>query len=297
MELRELHYFLALVQEQNISRAAEALHVTQPTLSKQLSQLEEELGTSLFVRGKYLSLTEAGLLLKQHAEDMLAIEEKITKAFSDMKDVRGEISIACGGQAVIETFFAYFEGFRRLYPHVTFNLHTGSADISRELLDRGIVDLAILLEPIDVSRYDYIRFEKADEWGVLISREHELVKQGVHSVSGEDISRYPLVMSGRLSVQKELQQWFGKDWENLHIMGTYNLISHVFPALKDKQVVAVTIRAAVSMFDPKRYVFLPLDPPLRMTSVLAWKKYPVTRGLLNLFLEYVKSIDKTNIKI
>lgn len=151
MELRLLQYYLAVVREGNISKAAETLHVTQPTLSRQMSQLEEELGTKLFIRGKKIALTDAGVMLQRRAEEVTTLVGKIENEFAGKKEIGGVISIGSGGLYSSRILPEIMAGFRGLHPNVSFHLYTNSADYVREQLEQGLLDFGLLLEPVDIS--------------------------------------------------------------------------------------------------------------------------------------------------
>ncbi|MBQ8698051.1 MAG: LysR family transcriptional regulator, partial [Schwartzia sp.] len=167
MEIRVLRYFLAVVREQNISRAAESLHLTQPTLSRQLAELEAELGQPLFERGRRLALTEAGVMLRHRAEEAVALGDRIEADFRQAEDVGGTIAIGSGVYAAGAEVIRSLAEFSLRYPKVQYEIYTNSADTLRERLDAGLLDFALLQEPIDVAHYDYFRLPPKDVWGLF----------------------------------------------------------------------------------------------------------------------------------
>ncbi len=286
MELRVLQYFLAVVREENISRAAEVLHITQPTLSRQIAQLEEELGTPLFIRGRRLSLTDAGAMLRVRAEEVVSLVGKIENEFAEKSEVGGIVSIGSGGLMALQTIMPALIQFQQIYPRVRYAFYTNSAEYTKERLDQGLLDMGFLLEPVDVEKYDYIRMKGKERWGLLVPADHPLA--GKTSISKEDLFTVPLITSGRRSVQKELETWLGEDWEKLPVIATYNLITNVVSLVADGHAAALTIEGASNFFDKDRMVFRPLAPELSFTTVLAWKKFQPHFGAANQLLEYIK---------
>lgn len=289
MELRILNYFLTVVQEGNISKAAEILHITQPTLSRQISQLEEELGVKLFERGKNLILTDAGVLLRHRAEEVIGLMEKIENDFDDQKEVSGIISIGSGGLNAFQSLPEIMHKFREKYPKVQFKLYSNSANYIKELLDRGLLDFGFLLEPSDVSKYDYIRMKDSERWGVFMRYDHKLVQKD--NIQKEDLEHIPIMISDRIPLQKEIANWFGGGIDHLNIFSTYNTIINVTSFIDDNVACALTIEGAVNYYDKDRFVFRPLFPELTMSSVLSWKKFQPTSNAAAKFLEYFKSMS------
>lgn len=289
MELRVLQYFLTVVQEENISRAADVLHITQPTLSRQMAQLENEIGTPLFIRGRHLELTDAGVMLRRRAEEVVALMDKIENEFENQEEIGGVISIGSGGLNASQMLPAAMAGFRKKYPKVSFQLYTNSAQYIKERLEQGLLDFGLLLEPIDVTKFDYIRMKRREKWGLLLRAGHPLAKK--EYITKEDLFGEPLITTDRKSIQKELEGWLGQPLSDLDIFATYNIITNVAMMVDSGVASALTIEGAVSLFGGERMVFRPLYPELSMTSVLAWKKYQPDYGAAGRFLEYLKSIQ------
>lgn len=295
MELRVLRYFLAVVREENISRAAQLLHMTQPTLSRQLSQLEEELNAQLFIRGKRLVLTDAGMMLRRRAEEVVQIVDKIEGEFQERADVTGIITIGCGGQSSVALLMKCLADFHQCYPKIQYDIYTNNADNIKEKLEHGLLDFGVLLEPVDIAKYDYIRMKEKDRWGLLMRADSELAEKPF--ITQEDLHTIPLIMTNRQSLQKEIKNWLGRELESLYIFATYNIITNVATLVDDGTAYALTIDGAVNLYDQERLVFRPLYPELSMTSVLAWKKFNPVFGAAGQFLEYFKTIRFEHIKI
>lgn len=288
MELRHLEYFLAVVREGNISRAADALHITQPTLSRQMAELEAELGAALFVRGRHLALTDAGMMLKRRAEEVTALMAKIEGEFAQKSEIGGVISIGSGGLYASRVLPELMAGFRKLHPKVSFELYTNSADHVKAQLEQGLLDFGLLLEPIDVTKFDYIRMKDKERWGLLLRKSDPLA--GKTSITKEDVWGQTLITSDRLPIQKELTNWIGKSENELDVFATYNLIDQAVAVVDSGVASALTIEGAVNMLASDRLVFRPLEPELSMTSVFAWKKFQPDFGAARAFLDYFKTM-------
>ena len=285
MEIRVLRYFLAVVREQNISRAAESLHLTQPTLSRQLADLEAEIGRPLFARGRRLALTEAGVMLRRRAEEAVALVDKIEAEFRQSEDVGGTLAIGSGVYAAGAEVIRALEDFSLRYPKVSYEIYTNTADTLRDRLDAGLLDFAILQEPIDVAHYDYFRLPTKEVWGVFTRADSELAKK--KKIRRKDLSGLRLVSAGRLSVRKEVEHWLG-DMTDLQFFAHHNLVDNSLPLVADGFADAVTIEGAVRNYDPARFAFRPFDPPLTSTVVLAWKRFQPAFGAAGRFLEFLR---------
>ena len=288
MELRLLEYFLTVVREENISKAAEVLHVTQPTLSRQMKELEDELGTTLFIRGKRLMLTDAGVMLRRRAEEVVSLMQKIDSEFREQEEISGVVSVGSGGLKAAEILPELIGHFRERYPLVSFDLHTGTADHVKERLEHGLLDFGILLEPVDVEKFDYLRLPAKETWGLLMSANHPLARE--KSITRKQLKGQPLVVTSRTALRGEIEEWLRCPISELDIVATMNLINNAAPLAERGLACVLTIKGAVDMFDPARFAFRPLTPELSFTSVLAWKKLSPYSGAAGKFLEYIKSV-------
>ncbi len=225
MELRVLRYFLTIAREENITRAADILHITQPTLSRQIMQLEDELDVKLFNRGAKFSLTEKGLLLRRRAEELLSLAQKTEEEMQALEtSVSGTIHIGGGETNAMRIWAPIIKEFSEENPEVVFDFFSGSADELKERVDKGLIDIILLVEPVDIAKYEFIRLPSSDRFGILMRTDSLLAQQA--SVSSEDLLDKPLIVSGRGLVQAKLMQWFGKQYEDLHVVATYNLINN-----------------------------------------------------------------------
>lgn len=204
MELRVLRYFLIVAKEQSFTKAAEQLHITQPTLSRQLAALEEELGCALFHRGgRSITLTDEGILLKRRALEIIDLEDRIVDEFKgDTGVVDGVITIGCGEFAAVEILAQIISGFKEKYPMVQIALHTGTADTTLEMMNKGLIDIGLFLEPTSTGNLDYIRIQDSDRWVVGMKPDDPLAQKEV--ITKEDLLQVPLILPERYSVQSEL---------------------------------------------------------------------------------------------
>ena len=226
MEIRVLQYFLAIAREESISRAAESLHVTQPTLSRQIAQLEEEIGAKLFERGaKRIALTREGMLLRRRAQEILALVDKTSEELSQQnQQLEGRIAIGCGEIASVEQLTELMNRFHAVHPLVHFDLFTANADQVRERMDRGLLDNGLLLEPVNIERYAFVRLDVRERWCALMPPNHPLAAK--NSVTREDLAALPLILPRRQGVQAELASWFGPQFERLNVVCTSNFTSN-----------------------------------------------------------------------
>lgn len=288
MELRVLRYFLTVAQEENITRAAEALHMTQPTLSRQLSQLEDELGARLFERGaRRITLTDAGLLLRRRAQELLALAGKTERELAAQgAPLAGEISLGCGVLESVRVLARLMGGFSALNPGVSFELFTGTADEIRERMDRGFTDVGLLLEPVSMDSYEFIRLGVRESWVAVMRPDDPLAAQ--ESVTAADLAARALILPQREAVRNELASWFGALWPGLDIRCTSNMSANAAILVREGYGVAVVITGSLPCLDSNELVLRPLSPALSSTSVLAWKRgVPLSRAAEG-FIEYAR---------
>ena len=272
MELRVLRYFLTVVREENITKASEVLHITQPTLSRQLSQMEEEMGVKLFHRGtRKISLTNEGILLRRRAEEILQLVEKTEQELAEQEErVEGKVSIGCGEIASVQLLPELFRSFREKYPRVSFDIFTATADLVKEQMDGGLLDLGLLLEPVDVEKYDFIRFAMKENWVVLMRPDDPLAEKAC--ITAEDLASAPLILPRRMRVQSELASWFGDYYEKLDVVFTSNLNTNGAIMVESGLAYSIVVEGAVYLCDQSKITYRPLKPSLTATSVLAWKR-------------------------
>lgn len=272
MEIRVLRYFLTVVREESITKASEVLHITQPTLSRQLSQMEEDVGVKLFERGpRKITLTNEGILLRRRAEEILQLVDKTEKELVEQEEqVEGKISIGCGEIASVQLLPELFQIFREKYPRVSFDIFTATADLVKEQMDKGLLDIGLLLEPVDIEKYDFIRLDMKENWVVLMRPDDPLSQK--ECVTAKDLSTLPLILPRRMSVQSELASWFGDYYEGLNVVFTSNLSTNGAIMVSNGLAYSLVIEGAVPFWDQSKIVYRPLSPVLTTTSVLAWKR-------------------------
>lgn len=275
MEIRVLKYFLAVAREQNISAAAESLFLSQPTLSRQLKELEEELGKQLFIRGsRKITLTEEGLLLRKRAEEIVELLDKTEKELSNSDEqVSGEIYIGAGETDGLRLIAKEAKELQEEYPQITYRIISGDAVDITERLDKGLIDFALLLEPVDISKYSYLKFPVKDVWGVLMRRDCPLAQK--KSISPKDLRDMPLIVSRQALDGSELTQWLKSDNEQLNIVSTYNLVYNASLMVDEGLGVALCLDKIINVSGDSSLCFRPLKPKLEVGMSLVWKKYQV----------------------
>jgi DNA-binding transcriptional LysR family regulator len=296
MEIRVLRYFLTVVREESITKAAEVLHITQPTLSRQLAQMEEEIGVRLFDRGtRKIRLTNEGLLLRRRAEEILQLVDKTEKELVEQEEqVEGKISIGCGEVASVQMLPDLIRNFHQKYPLVTFDLFTATADLVKEQMDKGLLDLGLLLEPIEMGKYEFIRLDMKERWVVLMPPDDPLA--GKKHVKADELAELPLILPRRMQVQSELASWFGDYYKNLNILFTSNLSTNGAVMVSRGLAYSLVIEGAVPFWDSSKIGCRPLYPELMATCVLAWKREQPFSLAAAKFIEYAKcflSMDKS----
>lgn len=272
MELRLLRYFLTVAKEQSFTKAAEQLHITQPTLSRQMAAFEEELGITLFVRnGKKISLTEEGILLKRRALEILDLEERTLEELQGKEDVvEGSITIGCGEFAAVETLAQICKVYKEKYPLVQITLHTATADAVYDMMDKGLVDIGLFLEPVDTAGLDYIRITNSDHWCVGMRPEDPLARKKF--IKKEDLIGKPLILPERIGVQSELANWFGKDFSKLHISFTSNLGTNAGVMAANGLGYPVSIEGAAKYWREDILVQRRIYPEITTSTVIAWRR-------------------------
>lgn len=288
MEIRVLRYFLTVVREESITKASEVLHITQPTLSRQLAQMEEEVGVKLFHRGsRKITLTNEGILLRRRAEEILQLVDKTEKELIEQDEqVEGKISIGCGEIASVQLLPQLFQEFREKYPRINFDIFTATADLVKEQMDKGLIDIGLLLEPIDMEKYDFIRLDIKEKWVVLMQPGDSLAQKEV--VTAKDLSSLPLILPRRMNVQSELASWFGDYYEKLNVVFTSNLSTNGAVMVSKGLAYSLVIEGSIPFWNQSKITYRPLSPSLTATSVLAWKRGQPFSVAATKFIDYMK---------
>ena len=288
IETRLLHYFLAVARERNITNAAKALHITQPTLSRQMTLLEEEVGAKVFVRdSRPLAFTDEGLLLRRRAEEILELMEKTEAEISSQEEqVEGMVSIGCGELASVKLLMEMIARFSRQYPRVCFDVYTANADQIKQRMDHGLTDVGLLMEPVDMERYEYIRMPVKERWAALMPAGVPLAQR--EFVTAKDLADIPVIMPSRQKVHDEVASWFGDGYERLQLIGVSNLSTNAALMVRSGLGYALIVEGAMPFLEQSQIRMVPLHPELTATSVLAWKRGQPFSSAASRFLESVK---------
>ena len=293
MELRVLKYFLTVAREGSITKAANSLHLTQPTLTRQIQDLEKELGQKLLVRGRHrVTLTQEGMFLRKRAEEIVDMVEKTEAEFNAIKgNIGGDIYIGCGETDSMRYVAEVMNDIQRFWPDIKFHIHSGNAEDVTEKLDKGLLDFGMLIQPIDLSKYDNITMPDKDVWGVLMRKDSPLAKK--KTVKLEDLINLPLIasrqMSRKYSDASGFLDWFGEHFDNLNITATYNLVYNAGIMVKSGMGYAITLDKLVNTSGDSELCFRPLAPKLESGLDIVWKKYQVFSPAAKLFLDKLKN--------
>ena len=274
MELRVLRYFLEAAREGNITHAAERLHISQPTLSKQLKELEGELGKKLFIRGNYnVRLTDEGMLLRKRAEDILEMVDKTEEEFKALGEITGgDIRIGCAESEGIRHLAQRIKAVQAQYPRIRVHLYSGDRSDLAERLEQGLLDFAVLVESNDLSKYNYLPLPGADTWGIILRKDHPLAER--EAVVPEDLLDVPLICP-RQGLQKELSDWFQEKVDRLNIVATCNLAYNGGVLAREGLGCLLSFGKLTDTGPDSPLCFRPLTPTLHSKLFLAWKKYAV----------------------
>ena len=285
MEIRVLKYFLAVAREQNITNAAEVLHITQPTLSRQLKDLEDEIGKTLFIRGKRkITLTEDGRLFRKRAEEIVELVNKTESEFSNStNEISGEIAIGGGETNGMRLIARTIKKLNINYPHIHYSLFSGNADDVTEKLDKGLLDFGLLIEPVDVTKYKYLQLPFSDTWGLLMRKDNPLAKKKF--IKPDDLLDIPIICSRQIIEKSNLINWLGNDFNKLNIISTYNLIFNAALMVDEGIGCAITLDKLVNTGVDSNLCFRPLKDSKNSNLIFVWKKYQIFSKAQQLFLE------------
>lgn len=284
MELRVLRYFVAVAREGSITNAANFLHVTQPTLSRQLKELEDEMGKKLFIRTSYgLKLTNEGMLLRKRAEDILDMVDKTKDEFLSLDDITGgDVHLGAAETYAMKYIARVALALEDKYPNMRYHLYSGNYDEVTEKLDRGLLDFCLAVEPVDKAKYNSIPLPAKDTWGVIMRKDCKLAEK--KSVGVNDLAHLPLICS-RQALTHELSGWFGDKVEDLKIVATYNLIFNPSILTNEGFGYLLGFDKLVDTRGGSDLIFRPLRPKLESSLSLAWKKYQVFSPAGEIFLK------------
>ena len=287
MEIRVLRYFLEIARAGNMSRAAEAFHVSQPTLSKQMKDLEQELGKKLFRRGSTsLSLTDEGMLLRKRAEDILDMVDKTADEFRALNDISGgEVHIGCAESYQIKYLAQTIQVFKKKYPLFRYHLTSGNTEQVVERLDRGLIDFAVIAEPPNLSKYNYLEVPRVDLWGLVMKKDDALAQKKCIRVN--DLMGLPLICSAQ-GMKFDIARWCGEKVDMLNLSGTVNLAYNGSVFVREGLGYMLMFNHLVDTGSDSDLCFRPLEPPLETKMYVIWKKYQVFSPISELLLDELK---------
>ena len=294
MELRVLNYFLTVAREGGLTGASEVLHVTQPTMSRQIQELEEELGQKLFIRTtRSMVLTPEGMLLRKRAEEILEMAERTKSEFSAMgSTVAGDVLIGSGETFALKQITDLMAQIREEYPGIHFQIYSGNAEEVAERLEKGLLDFGVFVEPADILRYNSIRLPVMDTWGLILRKDHPLAQK--ERITREDLGDVPLIMSRQeMAAQKagnDYLDWFGGSYELLNVVAGYNLMYNGALMVRSGLGCAVGLDRIVNTTETSDLCFRPFDPPLEAGIVVVWKKYQVFSKAAEMLLEKMMTV-------
>ncbi len=297
MQFRVLKYFLAVAREESISGAAELLHVTQPTLSRQLMDLEEELGSKLFIRSnRKITLTEEGMLLRKRAAEIVALVDKTEAEFHAPEEIiSGDIYIGSGETDAMRVLAKIAKKMQSDRPNIRYHLFSGNADDVTERLDKGLLDFGILIEAANLKKYDFIRLPNVDVWGVLMRKDSPLAK--LDKIQAEDLWNLPLISSSQSMVSNQFSGWIKRDFEKLNIVATYNLVYNASIMVEAGVGYALCLDKLINTSGNSVFCFKPLEPRLEARLDLVWKKEQVFSKSAQLFLASIQEELRAGNKI
>ncbi|MDU7708720.1 MAG: LysR family transcriptional regulator [Clostridium sp.] len=289
MEIRVLRYFLEIAREENMTRAAERLHISQPSLSRQMKELETELGKKLFVRSSYsIHLTDEGMLLRKRAEDLLEMADKITNEFKSMDDIAGgDVYIGCAESYLIKYLAFAVKRLNQRYPGIHYHTVSGDTEIVAERLDRGLSDMAFIVEPPDLSKYNYLEVPENDTWGAIMRKDCPLAEK--KAIQLEDLLPYPVFCSEQ-SAKVDLPRWCGEKIDQLNIMATFNLTNNGAVFVREGLGIALTFDRIIELTPDSELCFRPISPALHTKMYVIWKKYQVFTPAAQLLLDELKQV-------
>ncbi len=293
MEIKALRSFLTIARERSLTGAAEFLHVTQPTLSRLVKDLETELGTKLFTRGSHhITLTDDGMLLRKRAEEIVEMVDKTASSFTDRgeKEVSGEVFLGGGETYSMHYLARLIDTLHRLYPRIKFHLYSGNSDDVTERLDKGLLDFGMLIQPADLSKYEYVTLPTRDTWGVIMRRDHPLAKK--KAITPKDLEDEPLIASRQAIRQSlsrnEFTEWFGSSFAKLNIIATINLIYNATVMVRQGMASVFSLQDLVYTGEGSDLCFRPLRPRLESNLNVVWKKLQIFSPAADVFLKLLK---------
>ena len=292
MELRVLQYFLAVAREQNITAAAESLHLSQPTLSTQLKAMEEELGKQLLVRGtkgsRKVTLTEEGMILRKRAEEILSLDKRTEEEISHSDDtIMGDVYIGAGETDIVRFFARAAKEIQKKYPDIHFHISSGNAEYVLEYLDKGLIDFGLLFGRVDLQKYESIPLPVKDVWGVLMPKDSPLADK--EFICPEDLWDKPLIVSHQEGDDQYLAHWLQRELSDLNVVATYNLVFNASLLVDEGLGYALCLDKLINTKESS-LCFRPFSPRLEASACIVWKKYQMFSKAADVFLKKLQEL-------
>ena len=293
MELRVLNYFLAIAREQSIARAAETLHLSQPTLSTQIKGLEEELGKQLLIRGtkgsRKITLTEEGMILRKRAEEILDLVRKTENEITMSDDIiMGDVYIGTGETDGVRVIAKAAQTLQGQYPGIHYHISSGNAAYVSEYLDKGLIDFGVVFGNVDLTKYNALETHYSETWGVLMREDSVLADR--ETISPDDLRDKPLILSQQESQEGSFAQWIERETSDLNIIATYNLLYNASLLVDEGLGYAIGYGNIINTSGNSRLCFRPLKPKLENKMSIIWKKYQVFSKPAEKFLEVLREL-------
>lgn len=287
MDTRVLRYFLTVAHTNNITKAAEQLHITQPTLSRQIMELERELDVTLFDRNqRRLQLTKAGVLFQQRAASLLQLlDQTKDDLHQHEEELVGTISLGCAVSTASAFLMRLVDQFQQLNPAVRFNIFDGDGDVLRRQIDEGTADLACLLEPVEAAKYNYMVMPQKEQWGVIMRRDDPLAKR--KKITKEDLYKLPLILPRRNIVRDEVSDVLQLDQTKLNVMASNNLPNNALELIRTGHYYAVAIKGVTEVLRGPDICFIPFTPAKETGHVMVWRKNNVLAPAAEQFLQFI----------
>ena len=295
MELRVLQYFLAIAREQSIVRAAESLHLSQPTLSIQIKAMEEELGKQLLIRGtkgsRKVTLTEEGMILRKRAEEILNLVHKTEREISLSDEVvMGDVYIGAGETDAVRLIARTARKLYRTYPGIHYHIASGNAAFVMEQLEKGLIDFGLVFGDVDQAKYNSMKLPLTEVWGVLMRKDSPLA--GKAAISPEDLWDKPLILSRQENSSDGLASWIGRETSELEIVATYNLLFNASLMVEEGLGYAIGFDKIIHTSGSSKLSFRPLSPRREAGMSIIWKKYQVFSKASEKFMAQLKETQK-----
>ena len=287
MELIQMKYFLAVAREESISRAAGFLYITQPSLTRQIQNMEKEVGQPLFVRGKKMRLTEAGQLLRRRAEEILALYEKTERELlHPQENVGGDVYLGGGETRAMHILLRAAQKMRTQYPDIRLHIHSGDIADVCEHVDKGLLDFGLVIEPADLTKYESLRLPFTERWGLILSKRHPLAEK--KEIAPEDLRGVRLIQSRHSLPKSNVTEWYKSVAQDIEIVATYNLVYNAALMAEAEIGCVLCIDGLINTTGESKVCFRPLSPPVTAHVDVIWKKYQIFSRAAQIFLQFLR---------